>query len=223
MSTITKNYISFFKDLAANNNRDWFIANKKRYEKDVKQPFTALVQEVIEKMQIIDPEIKVEPKECIFRINRDIRFSKDKTPYKLHMSAGVSRSGKKDNSSPGIYWQLGPEQLDIAGGVYEPDKELLNKIRGAIVADPKGIMNALNNKKFKETFGDIGGDDKYKILPKPYKELAPDLPVLYNKSFHYWATYSGAKHITQDNLAKFLVDHFKIAGKYNEWLKKAIN
>ncbi len=223
MSNITKNYISFFKDLAANNNRDWFLENKKRYEKDVKKPFTLLVQEVIEKMQKLDPEIKVEPKDCIFRINRDIRFSKDKTPYKLHMSAGVSRGGKKDHSSPGIYWQMGPEELAIAGGVWEPDKAMLAKIRDAIVADPKGITSILNGKIFKETFGDIGGEDKYKILPKPFKELAPDLPILYNKSFHYWAKYSGAKHITQDNLANVLVDHYKIASKYNEWLKKAIN
>jgi uncharacterized protein (TIGR02453 family) len=221
MAQLSRKYIKFFKELAANNEREWFHANKKRYEEEVKVPFEALVQDVIDRMKKIDPEVQVIPKECIFRIYRDTRFSKDKTPYKLHMAAGVGKNGKSHSGKPGIYFQVGPEKLEIAGGCWQPEKDLLTKIRSAIVADPKRVERILNAKKFKETFGELGGD-KNKILPKEFKVYGSDIPLLFNKSYHYWASYKGQKYLLADDIAKFIVDHYKIAGKWNEFLAEVM-
>jgi uncharacterized protein (TIGR02453 family) len=122
--SLSKEYVSFFKKLSANNNTEWFNANKKKYEQDVKAPFYQLVQEVIDLMKKLDPAIKVEPKDCVFRINRDIRFSNDKNPYKNYMAAVVSAGGRKDTTTPGIYFHVEANTLSIAGGSYAPPKVL---------------------------------------------------------------------------------------------------
>lgn len=217
MGVLSRKYIKFFKELAANNEREWFHENKSRFEADVKEPFTELVQQVIDRMKKLDPELDIEPKKCMFRIYRDTRFSKDKTPYKLQMSAAVGRNGKSHTGRPGIYFQVGPEGVDIAGGCWQPDKDLLTEIRRAIVADPKRVNRILNAKKFKETFGELGGD-KNKILPKEFKPYAEEIPLLFNKSYHYWRSLKGQKYILDDQLDKVIVDHYKIAGKWNEFL-----
>ena len=132
MSFFTADYLDFFKELAANNHKDWFDANRKRYEKSVKDPFKAFVQEMIDRVRAEDSSVQIEPKDAIFRVNRDIRFSKDKTPYKTQMSAIVSPGGKKDKTTPGIYMELGPENLKIYGGAHMLDKEQLLAIRETI-------------------------------------------------------------------------------------------
>ena len=96
MAYFTKDFIDFFKELAANNKKEWFDFNRKRYEKSVKQPFAEFVQEMIDRIRADDPKVDISTKDAIFRINRDVRFSKDKTPYKTHMAAIVSARGKKD-------------------------------------------------------------------------------------------------------------------------------
>ena len=102
MKFFTSDYNKFFIDLAGNNNREWFHANKKRYEENVREPFKAFTQEMITRINADDSEINVEPKNCIFRINRDLRFTKDKTPYKMQMGAVIAKGGKKDKQ-PLVY------------------------------------------------------------------------------------------------------------------------
>ena len=95
MPYFEKDFLEFFKELEKNNNKDWFDANRKRYEKVIKDPFKAFVQKMIDRMHELDSSVIIQPKDCIFRINRDIRFSKDKTPYKSNVSAVVGVGGKK--------------------------------------------------------------------------------------------------------------------------------
>jgi len=218
---LSKEYVSFFKELAANNSSEWFNANKKRYEQHVKAPFTELVQEVINLMKKIDPQIKVEPKDCVFRINRDIRFSNDKSPYKNYMAAIVSRSGRKEMNVPGIYFHAEANKLVIAGGSYEPPKEQLEKIRKAIAKDPKRVNKILLGKKFSDMYDGLGGE-KYKVLPAEYKALAEQAPALYHKSFHYEKEYKGESYITRKDLAKFIVDHYAAADAWNKFLEEAL-
>lgn len=218
---LTKEYVSFFKDLAANNTTEWFNANKKRYETHVKTPFNELTQEVIDLMKKIDPAIKVQPKDCIFRINRDIRFSNDKNPYKNYMSAVVSRGGRKEMNHPGIYFQADATSVTIVGGSYNPEKDQLEKIRKAIVKDPARVNKILAGKKFTELFPQIG-EDKYKVLPAEYKAAAEKAPVLYNKSFHYEKEYKGQTFVTRKDLAQFIVDHYKAASEWNKFLEEAL-
>ena len=106
MSHLNENYRQFFVDLAPNNTSEWFNTNRKRYEQDVKIPFNNLVTELISKLANIDKNLEgVKAADCIFRINRDIRFAKDKTPYKLNMSAAIAPGGRKNMSYPGFYFE----------------------------------------------------------------------------------------------------------------------
>lgn len=218
---LSKEYIAFFKQLGANNTTEWFNKNKKKYEESVKKPFADLIQEVIVLMNKLDPEIKVQPKDCVFRINRDIRFSNDKSPYKNYMAACVSRTGRKDLTAPGIYFHLEANSLSIAGGSYDPPKEDLEKIRKAIAKDPKRVNKILQSKKFTDLYGELGGE-KYKVLPAEYKALAETTPSLYNKSFHYEKTYKGESFVTRPDLANFIVDHYKAAEGWNTFLAEAL-
>jgi len=221
MGALSKHFISFFKELAVSNDRDWFHANKARFEEHVKAPFEALTTDVLVLMKKLDPGITTEAKDCVFRIYRDTRFSKDKTPYKLHMSAVVSRGGRKDHTYPGIYYQIGIDGLAIAGGSWAPDKDRLTRIRAAIAADPKRFRKILDNKKFKQTFGNLGGE-KNKIIPKEFRGAADLVPEIYNKSFHYWTSYKTQKDVLRDDLAKFIIDHFKVAGDFNAFLLETL-
>jgi uncharacterized protein (TIGR02453 family) len=222
MAHLTAEFTKYFKDLAKNNNRDWFQANKKRYETQVKLPFYELVAEVIGLVQKQDPEVNLEVKNAVFRINRDIRFSKDKTPYKLNVSAIISRGGRKNMEAPGIYIQIDPDRIMIAGGCYQPDKINLEKIRSHILANPKEAAKLEKDKKFLSFFPNGIGGDKNKILPKEFKEYGERYPILYNKQFFYHAEYKGQKYVTDKELARFILKHYKAGEKWMEFLRDAI-
>ena len=218
---LTKSFVEFLQELHAHNYREWFNDNKPRFIGDVKEPFEALTADVIKRMQKVDSEIAITPKECVFRIYRDTRFSKDKTPYKTYMSAAVGRGGRKDHSYPGVYFQIDHNGVSIAGGCWQPDKQRLYRIREKIAQDPTAFKRIIHAKKFKETFGDIGGD-KNKIIPKEFRDAAEVVPEIYNKSFHYWRTYEGPEYVTDPQLAKNIVDHYKLASKFNAFLIETV-
>lgn len=117
MSFFVKDFIDFFSELEKNNNKVWFDENKKRYEKYVKIPFIEFVTEIIIRVQEDDSLVNINAKEAIFRINRDVRFSNDKSPYKSHTSAAISAGGKKDFAYPGIYLELSHKGLGVYGGI----------------------------------------------------------------------------------------------------------
>jgi uncharacterized protein (TIGR02453 family) len=218
---LDKSYVSFFNALAANNTTAWFNANKKQYEQSVKAPFLELIGEVIALMKKQDPRITMEPKDAVFRINRDTRFSNDKNPYKVFMEAIVSRAGRKDHSVPGIYFRVDANSVTVAGGAYSPEKEDLLKIRKAIVKDPKGATKVFEQKKFVDITGGLAGD-KYKIIPPEFKATAEVAPAIYNKSFHFEKTYKGVSNVTRSDLAKFIVDHYKAAEGLNGFITNAL-
>ncbi|MCB0846293.1 MAG: DUF2461 domain-containing protein, partial [Bacteroidetes bacterium] len=105
MPYFTPDYIAFFEELARNNTKEWFDQNRSRYEKSVKKPFYAFVERMIDLISEDDPAVMITPKDAIFRINRDIRFSNDKTPYKTNFSAVVSPGGRKEMVTPGLYFE----------------------------------------------------------------------------------------------------------------------
>lgn len=220
MAWFTADLDQFFKDLAKQNNKEWFDANRKRYEKSVKEPFKAFVGEAIERIAKKDPSVTIEPKDAIFRINRDIRFSKDKTPYKLNVSAIISPAGRKDHSSPGIYFELGPESVKFYGGAYLPDKDQLERIRTAIMHDPKGFRKIIDNKSFKSTFGAVQGEAN-KVLPAAFKEAAKSEPLIANKQFFVCAEHP-AKLVSDPRLMDLLMEHYNVLRPFNAWLAKAM-
>lgn len=220
MKFFTSDFNKFFIDLAENNNRDWFHANKKRYEESVKEPFKAFTQEMITRINADDPEIDVEPKNCIFRINRDLRFTKDKTPYKMKMGAVIAKGGKKDNTSPGVYFELSPEHVRIYGGVYQADKETLYRMREYMAKNTTSFNKILNNKDFTATFGELHGD-KNKIIPKEFREAAEKQPLIFNKAFYYYTTLKPSL-VAKEELCDVLMEKYFIGKEMKEFLAKAI-
>jgi len=210
MTFFTKDYIDFLCELEANNEREWFKANKKRYENSVKKPFEAFVANMIGRFQAINPSIMLTPKEAIFRIYRDVRFSKDKSPYKLHMSAVIAPGGRKGKLSPGAYLELSGQSAKIYGGVYMPDKQTLQKIREKLAANPQQFEELLRDKDFVEKFGGIHGE-KNKRLPKEFAEAAEKQPLIFNKSFYFFHEFE-PEIILQENFPDMLVQYF-IAGR----------
>lgn len=200
MQHFEKDFLDFFKELAANNNKDWFDLNRKRYEKNIKNTFKSFVETIIERLSKHDESLKeVEAKDCIFRINRDIRFSNDKSPYKLHSSAVIGTNGKKSTAGNGIYLELSPEHFRIYGGIYEINKDDLLIIREGIADNLNEFKKLYTEKKFKQYFGEIRGE-KNKIIPKHLKEAREKESLIFNKQFYFF-TELPAETILNDNLA----------------------
>ncbi len=220
MSHFTKEFQTFFKELEKNNNREWFHANKKRYEAYVKKPFEEFIALMIDKLQAFDPAIVITPKDAIFRIHRDVRFSKDKSPYKVQVSAIISKGGRKDMSTPGIYLELNHEKFGIYSGAYMPDKHQLQGIREAIASDTKTFKKLIKAKAFVNKFGNIQGE-KNKRIPKEFQEAAEIEPLIANKQFYYVANLD-ADTIFDPKLPKIITDHYKAAKPLSDFLSEAM-
>ncbi|MEN8186356.1 MAG: DUF2461 domain-containing protein [Bacteroidota bacterium] len=220
MKYFTENYLNFFKELAANNNKEWFDQNRKRYEEVVREPFKLFVNDLINEVSKQAPEVQIEPKNAIFRINRDIRFSKDKTPYKLFNSAIISKTGRKDKSYPGLYVELSPEHLAIFGGIYMPDTKQVQKIREYIVNNLKDFERIISEKDFKEKFGEIKGE-KNKRIPKEFRDAAAKQPLLMNKQW-YHQVFLSPDIISSDKLLETIFDYNMAAQPFKEFLIRAL-
>lgn len=220
MAYFTADYLEFFKELAGNNHKEWFDEHRKRYTKSVKDPFNNYVQALIDEVGKRDKTVKIAPKDAIFRINRDIRFSKDKTPYKTNCSAIISPAGRKDKSNPGLYIEMSPEHYRIYGGVYMPDKDQLYSIRETIAANPKTLDKLMNDKKFTQLFGEIRGE-KNKVIPKEFKEVGEQFPIIFNKQF-YWFTQYQPDVILKEDLLKKTIDAYETNQALMDYFKKAM-
>lgn len=222
MSHFTPDFIQFLRELPSNNNREWFLENKKRYEKSVKIPFEQFISEFIEELKKEDNRLKdITAKECIFRINRDVRFSKDKSPYKIHVSALISPTGRKSVHGFGIYIELSGEHVRLYGGAYMPSSEFLQKIREKIYENPKQLEELVTDKKFKENFGEIRGEQN-KRIKKPFSEIVEKHPLILNKSFYYFKEYE-PEIVLEKDFVKQLIKDFKIIQPLNRFFEEAIN
>ena len=183
MEPIKKTTLEFLNSLKQNNNRDWFTKNRTLYL-DAKVNFESFVQEVINKIIDFEPIMKgLEVKSCVYRINRDIRFSNDKTPYKSHFGAFIVRGGKKNGDKfAGYYFHIEPGKSIIAGGAYMPPTPWLSAIRENINDDPERLLKIIGNKDFVKYFVKIDGE-KLKSAPKGYPSDHPHIDLLKFKSY----------------------------------------
>ena len=220
MKYFSDDYLNFFKELAANNNKEWFDIHRKRYETVVREPFKIFVTDLIGELEKRDPEIQIQAKDAIFRINRDIRFSKDKTPYKLNNSAIVSKAGRKDKNYPGIYIEFSPDKLRFYGGVYVPDTKQVQKIRTAMLHKNKAFNAIISAPDFKKHFGEIQGD-KNKRIPPEFREMAITQPLLLNKQWYYYAELS-ADVILKDDLMEQILMLDTVSVDMKTFLKNAL-
>ncbi|MGD8779730.1 MAG: DUF2461 domain-containing protein [Ignavibacteria bacterium] len=220
MPYFTKDFFKFFKDLEKNNNREWFNENKKRYEELVKKPFEVFIRDVINVFAIDDPLITIEPKDAIFRIYRDIRFSPNKAPYKTHAAAVVSRGGRKDFTTPGMYIELNAKGGRIYSGYYEIEKDNLQAMREHIAKNLKEFNKFIKGKKFVDSFGKVHGKQNKRIPPE-FKEVFEKQPLIANKQFYYFVEL-GINEIFQDDIVDRVFKLYKIAKPLNNFLFDAI-
>ena len=220
MTKLSKEFIQFFKELKRNNNRPWFLKNKERYEAIVKGPFEEFVGDLILKFRKIDSSISIIPKEAIFRIYRDVRFSKDKIPYKEHASAVISPGGKKDHTVPGLYIQISGEHIRVYSGIYVIETAQLYKVRQYIQKNLKEFKLAISDPKFKKNFGKVLGE-KHKRVPKEFVETEKIEPLILNKSFYYFSTIP-LSLINSPKLVDTIIARYRAAYKINSFLRQAV-
>ncbi len=166
--------LTFLRQLRRNNDRTWFVANKETYEGKVRGPMVALVTALGGAMQGFAPEMITDPKRAIYRIYRDVRFSRDKSPYKTHIAATFSPMGLAKHACAGFYFHVAPEEVLVAGGVYMPGPAELRALRTHVAGHSDQLEQIVRERKFKTLFGGLQGER----LARPPKGWAPDHPAI---------------------------------------------
>lgn len=172
----TRGTFDFLRDLAENNNREWFQANKTRYESVVKGPAQEFIQDFAVPLGRLSPHFRADPRAnggSLFRIHRDTRFSKDKTPYKTSVGIQFRHEAGKSAHTPGFYLHVEPGRCFIGVGIWRPDGRTLKKIREGLLEDPKGWKKALSGPGFKQRFS-LSGDS----LIRPPRGFDPEHPLV---------------------------------------------
>ena len=211
--------MDFLFQLRENNNRNWFNTNKNLYN-EAKNEFEEFVNILIPTTKSIDSEIDVvSAKECTFRIFRDVRFSRNKSPYKINFGAFISKGGRKSPFA-GFYIHLEPGESFVGGGVYMPESKYLKAIRTEIYENVEGYKKIISNSAFKKHFNGIFGD-KLKSAPRDFPKDFEDIDLLKNK--HYAVGHKVANSFwTSEKLIEELTKIFEIQFLFNQFLNKAI-
>ncbi len=212
--------LDFLKDLQLHNDREWFQTNKPLYEKSRKE-FETFLDELIPAMAKFDDGVKfLTAKDCMFRIFRDVRFAKDKSPYKTNFGAWIAKGGRK-SPGPGYYVHIQPNESFIAGGVYMPDPALLKRIRQEIYYNAEEFKKIVNEPKMKKLFGGLDEFDKQKLAPKGFPKEFPDIDLLKNK--HFLVTLKIAdQEITGKDFLKTSLNGFLLMKNFQDFLRRAV-
>jgi uncharacterized protein (TIGR02453 family) len=211
--------LDFLKQLQANNNREWFQAHRGEYEA-AQNAFTLLVEELILGLSRYEDLGGIQPRDCIFRIYRDARFGKDKTPYKLNMGAVLARGGKKSPRAS-YYIHVQPGASLAAGGVYLPTPEQLKQIRQAIDRDHASLRRLLKRPSFRTAFGSLEDENMLKTIPRGYDPAHPAIDLLRLKSFAPAHSFTD-KQVTARDFPTQVVQVFRVLKPLNDWLNTAM-
>ena len=211
--------LQFLQGLAENNNRPWFVHNKPAYD-ILREEFAELVSALIVRVSKFDKNIgHIDAKKALFRIYRDVRFSKNKDPYKTHFSAVL---GDKKTGAPCYYFQIDHQgKLGMGGGIYMPEPATLKNIRNAIVTDSTGFSKVLKHKRFAATYGALIDEERLKRPPKGYDANHPHIEEIKNKHFFGWKEI-GIKKGKHPDLAGEIARAFEAAYPLVTWLRKAL-
>ncbi len=212
--------ISFLRALKSNNNKDWFEKNKANYLVS-KEEFELLVDKLIVGISKFDKKINpdLKAKDCTFRIYKDVRFSKDKTPYKTNMGASMNPGGRKSPVA-GYYFHLEPGGSFLAGGMYMPEPDMLNAIRQEIDYNPDSLLKIMKAASFKKYFKDLDEIDKLKTAPKGYAKDHVHLDLLQHKHFIVSHPISD-KQLLDKNLDSWVLSGFKAMQPFLDFLREA--
>lgn len=221
MATIQKSTLQFLKDLSKNNNKDWFNEHKGEYEA-AKANFTEFIEALLPKLVSFDKEIAgIEAKKTVFRIYRDVRFSKDKTPFQTHLGAHIVGGGRKnEHGRAGYYIKLEPGKSMLAGGAHLPPANWMKAIREEIDHNAKDLKKIIKSPEFMRYFGVIQGE-QLKTAPRDYPKDHPEIELLKYKSLL-------AVHDLKDSdvLSKDFLEHsakvFKALYPFDEFLNRGL-
>lgn len=215
-----KETLGFLKDLEGNNTREWFDQNRDRYDVTRKK-FLVVAETLIHEIRQFDTEIPaLAPKDCVFRIFRDVRFSNDKRPYKSNYGCFIARGGRKSGFA-GYYFHLQPGESFLSGGIYMPPPEHLQAIRQEIYYHPEGYIGIIGNEDFKSTFT-LEYSDKLKTAPKGYPKDWEHLDLIKNRN------YAFGHKVTEEELydpafLKKAVEIYQAIYPLNHYLNKAVD
>jgi len=214
-----KSILDFLILLAKNNNRDWFNAHKAQYL-EAKNTFEAFINRLIPEIHKFDPEIgSLTARDCVFRIYRDVRFAKDKSPYKTNMGGFISQGGRKGGYA-GYYLHIDQEQSFIAGGNHMPAPDRLKKIRQEIMYNIDEFKDIIGKPGFKEIYKAIEGE-KLIRPPKDFPADSPDIDLLKFKSYTVIHRIDN-KVIENNNFENYVLRVFKELYPLNRFLNKAL-
>ena len=208
--------LQFLRNLEKNNNRDWFNENKTLYQ-EAQQDVISFVEKLIEEMADFDEEMgKLEAKKSVFRIYRDTRFSKDKTPYKTNFGAGLGMG--KGNNISGYYLHIEPGKSFLAGGVYKPEPSVLKTIRQEISAFGDEFLEILERDEFRNYFRGLSVEDKLKKVPQGFEK--DDKMAEYLKLKHFIVTHPiSDEQLLSENAVKEFTKIFKAMKPLNDFLQ----
>ncbi len=214
--------LQFLDDLKNNNNREWFLENKKRYEV-FKKDYQHLVADFLDAMKPMDSSLELlEVKDCTFRINRDIRFSKDKSPYKTHLGIWIS-SGAKNKNRSGYYIHIERGESFIAGGFYAPGPDDLKKLRKEIAFFYEDLLDILKEPDFKWEFGDFNRNEAntLKTSPKDYDKDHPAIDFLRLKSFETMQKFDISEALKKNFVSK-MSNKLILIKPLNDFINRAL-
>ena len=227
MTTATRSFspdlFAFLRELKENNDREWFAANKDRYEAVIREPALDFIAAFEPLLHRISPHFVADARPVggsLFRIHRDTRFSKDKSPYKTHTGIQFRHEAAKDVHAPGFYLHLQPGFVMVAAGAWHPDTEALAQIRGAIDADPAAWRRASNGKTFRERF-ELEGDS-LKRPPAGYSADHPLIEDLKRKDFVATARLD-ERDVTAADFDERLEREFRAAAPFVSFLCGAVD
>lgn len=220
--------LAFFRGLAKHNAKPWFEAHRDEYEREVKQPMADLVQEMDLRFARFAPEFVGDPKRSVFRLNRDIRFSRDKSPYKTHAACwffhggGSSKVGREAHGGgAGFYLHLQPGASFAGGGCWMPPRPALLKFRAAIAADPRGFERVVLAPALRRRFGGLSDEENLKRVPRGYSEDHPAAHWLRHQSFTVGRKLTDAQ-VTGTRLTALLESDYATVLPLVRWLNTTL-
>jgi uncharacterized protein (TIGR02453 family) len=215
---LQKSTLNFLKALKRNNNRDWFNKNKNLYE-DARKDFEIFINGLIHRISDFDPTLMgLQAKDCMFRIYKDVRFSKDKSPYKTNMGAAINEGGKK-MPVPGYYFHLQSKECFLAGGLHMPAPDKLLAVRKAIASSKGEFRRILNAKEFKKYWS--LWENKLKTAPKGFPKDHTDIEYLKFKSFVAVHEFS-EELVLSPKIVDYSAKAFRAMKPFNDFLKDAV-
>ncbi len=220
--------LRFLRDLARNNKKPWFEAHRDDYETHIRVPMRALIEEVDVRFARFAPELTGDPKRSMFRIYRDIRFSKDKSPYKTHAAcwfrhnaADARVGGDAEAGSAGLYFHLQPRKSFVGAGIWMPPRPSLDKIRDAIADDPTAFGRIIESAAARRRFGGLDDEAMLKRMPRGFSEDHPAARWLRYQSFTIGRQLSD-REVLSSRLADGLEKDFRLMLPLVRWLNGAL-